>query len=90
VDIVERQLLVPERPTGTALRRPNIEGPEFRKVTLQSPERAGLLGQGSVLMANVKAWVRFGIHIARRAFRLDSPSLSWSPASHAISQRSRR
>jgi len=30
---------------------PNIEGPEFRKVTLRSPERAGLLGQGSVLMA---------------------------------------
>ena len=29
----------------------NIEGPQFRKVTLQSPERAGLLGQGSVLMA---------------------------------------
>jgi Protein of unknown function (DUF1592)/Protein of unknown function (DUF1588)/Protein of unknown function (DUF1585) len=29
---------------------PNVEGPEFRMVTLRSPERAGLLGQGSVLM----------------------------------------
>lgn len=28
---------------------PNISGPEFRKVTLAGPERAGLLGQGSIL-----------------------------------------
>ena len=30
---------------------PNVKGAEFRKITLPSPERAGLLGQGSVLMA---------------------------------------
>ena len=30
---------------------PNIKGSQFRKVALPSPERAGLLGQGSVLMA---------------------------------------
>jgi len=30
---------------------PNVEGREFRKVTLLQPERAGLLGQGSILMA---------------------------------------
>jgi hypothetical protein len=29
---------------------PNIQGPQFRKVILPLPERAGLLGQGSVLM----------------------------------------
>jgi Protein of unknown function (DUF1592)/Protein of unknown function (DUF1588) len=29
---------------------PNVQGPQFRKATLQSPERAGLLGQGSILM----------------------------------------
>ena len=28
----------------------SIKGPEFRKVTLASPERAGLLGQASILM----------------------------------------
>ena len=28
---------------------PNISGPEFRKFTLSGPERAGLLGQGSIL-----------------------------------------
>jgi hypothetical protein len=51
----------------------NVTGSQFRKVTLQSPERAGLLGQGSVLMvmsrhqqgsgkftspANRSTWVR--------------------------------
>jgi uncharacterized protein DUF1592/uncharacterized protein DUF1588/uncharacterized protein DUF1585 len=30
---------------------PNVEGREFRKVILPQPERAGLLGQGSILMA---------------------------------------
>jgi hypothetical protein len=30
---------------------PNVKGAQFRKVNLPSPERAGLLGQGSVLMA---------------------------------------
>jgi hypothetical protein len=30
---------------------PGVQGPQFRKVNLSSPERAGLLGQGSVLMA---------------------------------------
>jgi hypothetical protein len=30
---------------------PNVRGSEFRKVTLPFPERIGLLGQGSVLMA---------------------------------------
>jgi len=30
---------------------PNVEGAQFRRVTLSLPERAGLLGQGSVLMA---------------------------------------
>src|SRR5439155_14498061 len=29
---------------------PNVKGSQFRKVTLPGPERAGLLGQGSVLM----------------------------------------
>src|SRR4030095_11634112 len=29
---------------------PNVKGPQFRKVSLPAPERAGLLGQGSVLM----------------------------------------
>jgi hypothetical protein len=29
---------------------PNVKGSQFRKVTLPSPERSGLLGQGSVLM----------------------------------------
>jgi hypothetical protein len=29
---------------------PNVKGSQFRKVTLSSPERSGLLGQGSVLM----------------------------------------
>jgi len=29
---------------------PNVKGSQFRKVTLPSPERAGLLGQASVLM----------------------------------------
>jgi len=29
----------------------NVKGSQFRKVTLSSPERAGLLGHGSVLMA---------------------------------------
>jgi hypothetical protein len=29
---------------------PNVKGAQFRKVTLPSPERAGLLGQGSILM----------------------------------------
>jgi hypothetical protein len=29
---------------------PNVEGSQFRKVTLPSQERAGLLGQGSILM----------------------------------------
>lgn len=28
---------------------PNVSGPEFRKVTASGPERAGLLGQGSIL-----------------------------------------
>ena len=30
---------------------PNVKGSQFRKVTLPLPERTGLLGQGSVLMA---------------------------------------
>ena len=30
---------------------PGVTGPEFRRVSLPAPERAGLLGQGSVLMA---------------------------------------
>jgi hypothetical protein len=30
---------------------PNVRGSQFRMITLPSPERAGLLGQGSVLMA---------------------------------------
>lgn len=30
---------------------PNVSGPQFRRVILSAPERAGLLGQGSVLMA---------------------------------------
>jgi len=29
---------------------PNVTGPNFRRVRLSSPERAGLLGQGSILM----------------------------------------
>lgn len=29
---------------------PGVTGPQFRRVTLTAPERAGLLGQGSVLM----------------------------------------
>jgi hypothetical protein len=29
---------------------PGVSGPEFRRVALSAPERAGLLGQGSVLM----------------------------------------
>ena len=28
---------------------PNVSGPEFRRVTVSGPERAGLLGQGSIL-----------------------------------------
>jgi hypothetical protein len=30
---------------------PKVSGPEFRRVTWQTPERDGLLGQGSILMA---------------------------------------
>ncbi|MBV8845944.1 MAG: DUF1592 domain-containing protein [Bryobacterales bacterium] len=30
---------------------PNITGPQFRRVEVSKPERAGLLGQGSILMA---------------------------------------
>ena len=30
---------------------PDVSGPQFRRVTLTKPERAGLLGQGSILMA---------------------------------------
>jgi hypothetical protein len=30
---------------------PNVTGPQFRRVHWSSPERAGLLGQGSILMA---------------------------------------
>jgi Protein of unknown function (DUF1592)/Protein of unknown function (DUF1588) len=29
---------------------PNVRGPEFRRVSFTAPERAGLLGQGSILM----------------------------------------
>jgi hypothetical protein len=29
---------------------PNVSGPQFRRVMLSKPERAGLLGQGSILM----------------------------------------
>ncbi|MGH9646316.1 MAG: DUF1592 domain-containing protein, partial [Bryobacteraceae bacterium] len=29
---------------------PGVSGPEFRRVSLSNPERAGLLGQGSILM----------------------------------------
>ncbi len=29
---------------------PNVSGPQFRRVSLSMPERAGLLGQGSILM----------------------------------------
>ena len=29
---------------------PNVTGPQFRRVSLSSPERAGLLGHGSILM----------------------------------------
>ncbi|HSP67301.1 MAG TPA: DUF1592 domain-containing protein [Bryobacteraceae bacterium] len=31
---------------------PNISGPEFRRITWPGPERAGLLGQGSILTIN--------------------------------------
>jgi hypothetical protein len=33
---------------------PNVTGPQFRRVQLPGPERAGLLGQGSVLMLTSK------------------------------------
>src|SRR5262249_12390440 len=29
---------------------PDVSGPQFRRTSLSSPERAGLLGQGSILM----------------------------------------
>jgi len=31
---------------------PNVSGPEFRRITWPGPERAGLLGQGSILTIN--------------------------------------
>jgi hypothetical protein len=34
---------------------PNVAGPEFRKVSFSGPERAGLLGQGSILTINSHA-----------------------------------
>jgi hypothetical protein len=33
---------------------PNVSGPQFRRVSLSQPERAGLLGQGSILMLTSK------------------------------------
>jgi hypothetical protein len=51
---------------------PNVNGPEFRRVTLQGTERAGLLGQGSFLTAT---------SVLTRHVAVDAPSTS--PAARA-------
>jgi hypothetical protein len=51
---------------------PNVNGPEFRRVTLQGTERAGLLGQGSFLTTT---------SVLTRHAAVDAPSTS--PAARA-------
>jgi len=48
---------------------PNVKGSQFRKVTLPAPERAGLLGQGSVLMVTSRHQPGHGVPFTSPAAR---------------------
>ena len=66
---------------------PNVSGAEFRRVLLSkpdgpNPERAGLLGQGSILMFNFDA----ALFIARYTRQVDSYALPGSGPAESVSQ----
>jgi Protein of unknown function (DUF1592)/Protein of unknown function (DUF1588)/Protein of unknown function (DUF1585)/Cytochrome C oxidase, cbb3-type, subunit III len=42
---------------------PNVAGPEYRRVTWQGPERAGLLAQGSILTLTSRAYSSYPVDI---------------------------
>jgi Protein of unknown function (DUF1592)/Protein of unknown function (DUF1588)/Protein of unknown function (DUF1585)/Planctomycete cytochrome C len=42
---------------------PNVAGPEYRRVTWRGPERAGLLGQGSILTLTSRAYSSYPVDI---------------------------
>jgi uncharacterized protein DUF1592/uncharacterized protein DUF1588/uncharacterized protein DUF1585 len=43
---------------------PNISGPEYRRVIWPSPERAGLLGQGSILTLTSRPYASYPVDVA--------------------------
>jgi hypothetical protein len=43
---------------------PNIAGPEYRRVTWPTPERAGLLGQGSILTLTSRPYASYPVDVA--------------------------